>query len=212
VESVLVDPDVTRSKFDRELDLWKEHGDREHRGWLLLREDHENLMVELALIVGLPTSTPGLLPIVVCAIRLTYENYDLWPPSLTFIDVLSREPSPPRVRALQATPQGPSDVLIAIHPSIERPFVCLPGIREYHSHPQHTGDNWLLHRPMNEGSISTISERLWRMMAKNVLGLQIGVMTLPNLPFQAHVSVQLVQGELQAAPIAPQIADKQEKT
>ena len=122
--------------------------------------------MELALLVGLATSAAGLLPIVVCAIRLTYENYDLWPPSLTFIDIFSREPSPPHIRALLATPQGMTDVLIDGHPSIDRTFLCLPGIREYHSHPQHTGDDWLLHRPMQEGSISTISERLWRMMAK----------------------------------------------
>jgi hypothetical protein len=42
------------------------------------------------------------------------------------------------------------------------PFVCLPGIREYHEHPGHSGDSWLLHRGRGEGTFFFILDQLYR--------------------------------------------------
>lgn len=39
---------------------------------------------------------------------------------------------------------GPDDI----------PFLCLPGVLEYHEHPAHTGDSWWLHRTTGAGSLS----------------------------------------------------------
>ncbi|WP_241359668.1 putative metal-binding protein, partial [Escherichia coli] len=47
---------------------------------------------------------------------------------------------------------GPDDI----------PFLCLPGVREYHDHPAHTGDSWLLHRRSGEGSLHFILESIWK--------------------------------------------------
>lgn len=197
----LVDAEVTRQKFQEELALWKAHGDVANRGWLVLSEDANEPSVELALLARVATSVAvGFLPVLVCALRLRYDNYDLWPPSLTFIDVFSRQLSHPHVRAFLSTPEGPRDVLIDGHPMTNQPFLCLPGIREYHSHPQHTGDDWLLHRPSKEGSISTITERVWRMMARNVVGLGLSVQALPVFPLRAQVVIQVAQGELERMP------------
>jgi hypothetical protein len=41
------------------------------------------------------------------------------------------------------------------------PFLCLPGVREYHDNPAHTGDSWLLHRGSGEGSLAFILEKIW---------------------------------------------------
>lgn len=193
----LVDAEVTRQKFREELGLWQAHGDLAKRGWLVLNENQEEPSVELALLARIATSLAvGFLPVVVCAIRLRYDNYDLWPPSLTFIDLFTRQPSRPHVRAFVPTPEGPRDVLIEGHPATSQPFLCLPGIREYHTHPQHTGDDWLLHRASKEGSISIIAERVWRMMARNVVGLGVSVQALPVFPLQAQIAIQLAQGEM----------------
>jgi hypothetical protein len=134
---------------------------------------------------------------VVCAIRLVYENYDLWPPSLSFIDVFTRDFKSPQVRAFLATVEGPRDVLVDGHPNTNRPFLCLPGIREYHTHPQHTGDEWHLHRPTKEGSISVVCERLWLTMAKNVIGLRVALQTLPTVAQQAQFAIQVMQGDIE---------------
>ena len=198
--TTLVDPKVSRRKFRTELELWKAHSEHQSRGWLLLTEDETTPSVELAFLSRVAMSVgSGPLPIVVCAVRLNYDNYDLWPPSLTFIDVFTRTPSRPPVRAFVSTPEGPRDVLIDGHPSTKQPFLCLPGIREYHWHPQHSGDDWFLHRPMHEGSLSNICERIWRLMVRNVIGLNLSVQTLPAWPLKAQIAFQITQGEVAQA-------------
>lgn len=200
MSATLVDAEVTRQKFREEFALWKAHGDLARRGWLVLSENLAEPSLELALLARVATTSMGFLPVAVCAMRLRYDNYDLWPPSLTFVDVFTREPSRPQVRAFLSTPEGPRDVLIDGHPLTQQPFLCLPGIREYHSHPQHTGDDWLLHRPSKEGNISTIAERVWRMMARNVVGLGFSVLALPVFPLRAQVTIQVAQGEMERMP------------
>jgi hypothetical protein len=196
----LVDPVVTRTKVARELEQWKENGRPRERGWLLLDYDETIPSVEIAFLTQMAMSAGSVpLQVVACAVRLTYENYDLWPPSLTFIDAVTRQQIKPHVRAIMATPEGPRDVLIDGHPDTNEPFLCVPGIREYHLHPQHTGDDWLLHRSLHEGSISTICERLWRLMARNVLGLRVVLQALPVWPLQAQLAINLTQGEMRDA-------------
>ena len=51
-------------------------------------------------------------------------------------------------------------VLLDDHPITHKPFLCLRGFREYHEHPQHSGDEWLLYR--NELSLFTAVMALWR--------------------------------------------------
>ena len=51
-------------------------------------------------------------------------------------------------------------VLLGEHPNTHKPFLCLRGIREYHEHPQHAGDDWLLYR--NEMNLFAIVMNVWR--------------------------------------------------
>lgn len=36
------------------------------------------------------------------------------------------------------------------------PFLCMRGVREYHRHPGHTGDAWLLYRGRGEGTLAAL--------------------------------------------------------
>ncbi|MFL5562030.1 MAG: putative metal-binding protein [Gemmatimonadaceae bacterium] len=192
--ATLVDPAVTREKFQREYALWDAYPHRAERGWVLLAYEPAQLAIEIAFMGQLTLSVGSSpLPIVACAIRLTYENYDLWAPSLTFIDPFTRRPVKPHLAAVMLTPGGLRNVLIDAHPTTRLPFLCLPGIREYHSHPQHTGDDWLLHRAMSEGSLSNICERIWRLMVTNIVGLTVAVQALPTWPLQAQLEIQIAQ-------------------
>jgi hypothetical protein len=44
-------------------------------------------------------------------------------------------------------------VLLSSHAVTKGTFFCMRGVREYHEHPEHTGDQWLLYR----GSINVYS-------------------------------------------------------
>jgi hypothetical protein len=194
---ILTDPEVTKAKFERELLEFRANS-AAARNAVLLGVNHEVPFVELAFISKVTMSSGSVpLPVVVACIRLTYDNYDLWPPSLLFIDMFTKEPVLPHTRAFLPTPDGPRDVLVNSHPKTNLPFLCLPGIREYHSHPQHSGDNWLLHRPAKEGSLSVTADRVWRTMSANVLGVGFSLQTLPVFPLRAKVTIQMLQGDLQ---------------
>lgn len=73
------------------------------------------------------------------------------------------------------------------------PFICLPGVREYHDNPAHTGDSWLLHRGSGEGSLAFILEKIW------VYGVD------PISTFQLQAAVQVPNiGLAQAALAMPE--------
>ncbi len=62
---------------------------------------------------------------------------------------------------------------------------------------QHSGDSWLLHRGAGEGSLATICDRIWRALARSLLGLQVTLLTLPpESPQQGQLQFQLMTGDI----------------
>jgi hypothetical protein len=131
-------------------------------------------MVEVAFVAPVPFSTGSVVPVVTACIRLDYTNYDLEPPSLRFIDVWTGEPATPPVQPAQLSSTGePQNLLPGPHPDTGLPFLCLPGLLEYHTHPQHSGDLWLVgHRAQGAGRLAVVCERVWQAMGRH-LGLAV---------------------------------------
>lgn len=192
-----VPAEVSTAKLDREIEHWQENRELyRRRGWVLVSRD--GLIVDVAFTAQVQVSTSAApLPIVTACIRLDYSDYDLEPPSLTFIDLQSGKPHFPHVQALILTEEGPRDLLIRAHPQTKLPFLCIPGTREYHSHPQHSGDSWLLHRSRRAGALAVICDQVWRSMARNVFGFRVTVQTFPP-PFSSPPDVRLWQGDVDA--------------
>jgi len=57
----------------------------------------------------------------------------------------------------------------------EIPFLCLPGIREYHRIPRITGDSWLLHRGGAEGTLNWVLHQLWVYGVEPIDGYQMNI-------------------------------------
>lgn len=192
---IVVDLEVTRLKFERELELWRENEDTyRRRGWILLAEN--DLAVEIGFL-GRLSIGGGPIPAMTACVRIDFTNFDLEPPSVEFIDPFTGEYASPPVQALVDTEEGPRDLVVHSHPDTNRPFFCVPGIRQYHDHPQHSGDSWLLHRETHEGSLATICDRIWRAMVRNLLGVNIQVQTLPG---QLQIQTRLVNAPGEVAP------------
>jgi hypothetical protein len=190
---IVVDPEVTRRKLGRELELWRENeGAYRRRGWVLLR--HDGIEVEVGFLGRVPLGPQTITAMTAC-VRLDFTNYDIWPPSVEFIDAFSGEYAPPPVQALIDSDEGPRNLVVQSHPNTNRPFFCVPGVRQYHDHPQHSGDSWLLHRASGEGTLATICERVWRTMARNLIGLHLQVQTLPG-QMQFQLAVANAPGEV----------------
>ncbi|HEY3462555.1 MAG TPA: putative metal-binding protein [Gaiellaceae bacterium] len=193
---IVVDPDVTRRKFELEVERWhKQETIYRQRGWLMLGKD--DLSVDIGFLGRLPIGQP--VTAMGACVRIDYTNFDLWPPSVEFIDPFTGEYKPPPVQALVNTDEGPRDLVVHSHPDTGRPFFCVPGVRQYHDHPQHSGDSWLLHRQTGEGSLATICDRIWRSMARNLIGVQVNLHTLPGEQVQIQLRVANAPGEVAEA-------------
>lgn len=176
---LLVDPMVSRAKFERELAEYRKlEDDYVRRGWWMLRAEYPEVFIVFANSALKP-------PAVIFGALLNFTNYDLWAPSVKLVDPFTREPykakelptflkrrtvqqAPPEFVAMmqQQGAEAPElireDPLMQWHSPDEVPFLCLPGIREYHEHPAHSGDSWLLHRDRGEGKLYFILEKLYK--------------------------------------------------
>ena len=171
----LADPLVSRAKFEREIEQFRElAGDYAQRGWLLVEADFPCVFVVMAA----PQLKP---PPIVTGVLLDYTDYDLRPPSVRLADAFSREPFkaselptnllrqvevevdampiglalPPGVAAQRMVQQQP---LMQAYGPESVPFLCIAGVREYHEHPAHSGDRWELHRRDGAGRLVRILE------------------------------------------------------
>lgn len=66
--------------------------------------------------------------------RLDCASFDAQPPSVVMVDPETRDELP----FAAWTPGVPHSV----HPTLNRPFVCIQGVFEYHEHPSHLEDSW----------------------------------------------------------------------
>jgi hypothetical protein len=66
--------------------------------------------------------------------RLSCDQFDTEPPSVAMLDPQTRTELPHEHWTPGVSNGG--------HPLTSKPFVCLQGVAEYHSHPSHTNDSW----------------------------------------------------------------------
>lgn len=169
---IVVDPEISRAKFARELDRWDglaaEYG---KRGIFITEARFPTVFA----VFTAPQLNPAS---VVFGVALNFDNYDLSPPSVRFLNPFTREPysranlpeflqrpqTPPNVAVppgAQVLMKGPPAVMFQ-EPQGEagEAFFCMQGVREYHSHPAHTGDPWVLHRGTGKGTLFQILDQL----------------------------------------------------
>jgi hypothetical protein len=162
---LLVDPDISKRKFKREIINYKKNeADYIKRGWWLLKASYPEVFVIFA--------TPQLKPpCAVFGVVINFVNYDFWPPSVSFVDPFTRAKLKKSELLTNLFRLQSSDVdnaqnkvqiqeLLQAH-SDDKIFLCLPGVREYHDHPAHTGDSWLTHRGKGEGSLYFILNTIY---------------------------------------------------
>lgn len=191
---LLVDPAVSRTKFERELaDYRRMENEHIAKGWWMLHADFPTVFVVFAT----PQVRP---PAVIFGALLDFSNYDLWPPSVRLVNPFTREayrfrelPTrlprrveqslPPELANLPIErPFALQDLMVAHNPD-GIPFLCLPGVREYHEHPAHSGDSWLLHRGTAAGSLYFLLNQLYKYGVEPIRGYQIGMtITAFNVP------------------------------
>ena len=188
-----MEPEVSLIKFTEEIsefhkiiDEWRK------KGVFLILEDYP--------IVEFLFTTPKLRPSAIAfAVRIDFTNYDIEPPSLKFIcpftkkiltrqEILAKFPQikmPDKVDpTIPIQNQIQSQDLLQNHQN-EPPFFCIAGIKEYHDHPAHTGDSWLLHRTKGEGRLGFILDQLYNHSIAIITSYQVAY----NIGFAYNVQI-----------------------
>lgn len=185
---LLVDPAVSREKLDRELNQYQRiAADQRAKGCFVLEAGYPEVLVAFAAAHLRPAA-------LVFGALLDFTNYDLWPPSVTLVNSFTRVPYltrdlPPALtmtrRVKMVMPvmipglgqmAGVTDQpLMQSYGPDDMPFFCIPGVREYHDHPAHSGDSWLAHRAKGEGTLFFIIDQLHRYGIQPLQGYEFGM-------------------------------------
>lgn len=151
------DPSVSRRKFKREVAAALAHKPFHEQGVWILRAEYPTVFAVLVTTRNVP-----LLRGILCGVHIDFTDFDVRPPSVRLVDpfketLLNYEACWKFTRfnpvlPLPGATTGPQQyevVPLLQHFDTNKPFLCLPGVREYHDSSAHTGDSWFLHRRKN---------------------------------------------------------------
>ena len=133
-------------------------------------------------------ATPNMRPpCVVFGILLDFTDYDFRPPSVRLVDPFTRLPYkfeelPSPLPRVTNPAINPPDIQTLMQPSwsSDPPFLCLPGVREYHSHPAHSGDYWELYRGSGIGTLHFLLDQIWKYGVQGIQSLNFSITIVPN--------------------------------
>jgi len=144
----LLDERVARTKFTAAEEIYQGRSAFEPRGWFIQPPLFPNLVVKFADRKG--TVRAG--------VRLQLRNYDFMPPSVVFLNAESAPHSdvtlgvllrqyeqshvPPALHGGQMLVADNGGYLPGGHPFTLQPLLCVRGVWEYHTHPQHAETMW----------------------------------------------------------------------
>ncbi|HET6252974.1 MAG TPA: putative metal-binding protein [Puia sp.] len=170
----IVDPLVSRSKFGESVERFIQVEKVQRvRGISLLKAEFPDIYLQFAA----PQLTPPPIMFTIC---FNFDNYDLEPISVRFVHPFTLQPLPQSpfgmVRAV-ANAFGVKEMMNLIQQDPGGPpFLCIPGTREYHRHPAHTGDDWLLHRNKGgEGTLGFLVDKIYEFGVSAVAGYQVTI-------------------------------------
>lgn len=186
----LIDPQISRAKYQEQLDNFRSNEAMyRSRGILLLKAEFPFVLFGFA--------APRIKPTpILFGVRINFSDYDLQPLSVQFVDPFTERPL--RVEEVGTnffkrtgnvqTPDANGGIQLNVQPLLQfhapdgPPFLCVRGIREYHSHPAHTGDSWFLYRDTEIGTLDHIINVLYNYGINPLTGyhFQLGLPPDPN--------------------------------
>ena len=114
------------------------------RGWTVVSASYPCIEIVFA--------APERVPV---RVRVRCDGWNGQPPTIQWLD----ESGAP----LGSIPQGPGGQLNnSAHPQTGLPFVCMAGVREYHTHPSHIADSWENYRDRPGYDLGGVVTQVWR--------------------------------------------------
>ena len=117
-----MNPSLSKIIFDRETQGFTKRL-LELRSWIINEKSFPNLDVTFHSAERKPLR-----------IKMVCDNYNEEPASIQFLNENGS--------FLLKAPTGSGVINTGLHPATNRPFICSPGSKEYHTHCSHLNDNW----------------------------------------------------------------------
>jgi len=116
-------PEASKLIFEEEVGRWPPDL-ASARGWVM----HELCYP----IIDCELTHPGRTPL---RLKLSFDGWDDQPPSIALLSSAGA--------VLPTLPPNPTSIFNAsAHPITGRPFICMAGSREFHTHSSHLGESW----------------------------------------------------------------------
>ena len=97
--------------------------------------------------------------VVAIRIRLRCDDWNDLPPSIEVCD--------PQGACVTSLPHNLSGILnMSAHPVTGKPFICMRGSREYHTHSSHSSDAWATIKHLDAFTLGGILTQIWRAWQK----------------------------------------------
>jgi len=128
------------------------------RRWTVVAADYPVLDV----IFGHPSRAP-------LRLRITCDDWDDLPPSIELLTSdgahipTNRDPGLPHEYVFAG---GGSIFNSGPHPSTGRPFICMRGSREFHTHSSHCAEVWDNYRGRSGNDLLGLLDQLWRVWTR----------------------------------------------
>jgi Predicted metal binding domain len=146
-KAAVVHPAAARQQFEQEVAAVPPRL-FESRGWTLHNATYP--------LVDISFTAPGRKTL---RLHLMCDDWNDRPPSVALCE--------PDGRALARVPTDPRSVINAgPHPATGRPFICVRGSREYHTHPSHCNDLWNPLRTSSDYTLFNIIGQVWNAWLK----------------------------------------------
>jgi len=113
------------------------------RNWTCFSREYPTLDVGFA--------GPGRQPL---RVRMQCDDWNELPPAIDLLSIAGEQ--------LKSLPSGPTGIFHqGPHNMTGRPFVCMAGTREYHTHSSHTSDLWENYKARSGYDLGGILTQIW---------------------------------------------------
>ena len=141
--------ELSKAAFDRDVGRLDPRLAK-RRGWTVLQADYPVLDVVLR--------HGGASPL---RLRFTCDHWDEEPPAIELLREDGLGVQPGSAEHGRMFSYGKSIFNPSAHPTTGKPFVCMRGAREFHSHPSHLGEVWDGFRGRSGNDLLGLLDQLW---------------------------------------------------
>jgi len=92
-------------------------------------------------------------------VRMICDNWNDLPPSIELLSLTGEH-----LKNIEPNPGGVFNN--SQHPTTNRPFICMIGSREYHTHSSHINDSWAKYKDVPGNDLGGILTKIWRAWRK----------------------------------------------